>query len=372
MITFILNVLLISSGLLMLVVFLDLFLKAQVPKWADNDFLFFSVKLGTIRATMQGEEITGFYSNLEKGYVNKETGELVQEGKNPEELSFWRGRYGAEFKWFQRMKELKIILKEGADNAPLVEKVITAGSLFYKSSYLGEVFEAETKDDKVPIQWRYRITVKVTKPKKTFSLDKPHVMLDSAVVSAITDFTRIKTVDELFKITVEGVEGLQIKADKEKVRSEILNYIVGSLNSNEVGNESMSEKLGLEITDFNLIQLTISNPEIAAAMQEKLHKEKEMEAEVEAVRIEAEKKSIESKGDLDAAENKVKAFKKVKKAEMDMLRTEVNIYSKGFGRKGGSLAYLAKNNKSIKALGGGVYSEVEFEDEGSGDNDAAT
>lgn len=361
-----LTILFVLLGVIVLAFFVDLFLQYMAPKWAEKEYFFISTKLGAIRAIEQGENVVDFNSNLEGEFVNAE-GKYVP-GKSQKDMSFWEERYGVDLLFPKRTKKITQIAKIGSiSEGVLTTETITRSYIYKVSSRLGEYSKAETQDQ-APIYLRWRVTERMLFPFKFYGCEEPFSLRDTSISTGVRAFVLSKTVDELFEKRVDPKSAdLKLSAPqgemKEKLEMELLAYLESRLIFSTKEKSSVNDITGMDLIRIEIGQIEITDEKVKANVEKRLNTEKEMAAKIQEAEGKKKIKIIDSEADRDAAKIEAEATEIKLKMQNKMLRSEVTIFANAFGKNGGALGYLAKNNQSIKALGGEIYSEVNLEGE---------
>jgi hypothetical protein len=289
--------------------------KENLPKMAENDQWFTTVKKGRIKAVKMSGKIVGYYGNLSDDglYVDKYTGE-IKVGNDPElgKSSLWK-EFGAIWLDFGGTVYSYPFEKMDMVNGKIERITPTASSIFLKNRFIVIVDDAETSE-MIPITLVAQLIVKTTHAGRALNYDNWISVIESQVKSACRDY----------------IAGLGLReVTKEKLESGgKLFATVKSLNGGSVGNPSLDAQIGQEIVGFSVIDLSISDESVKKAVQSKEIADEEIKGKEAHLTFDQDRIEKLAEAEYQADLKKAKGIVAIGTANNDVLEKTAKIITK--------------------------------------------
>lgn len=299
-------------------------LRVVLPKLGERNILFTTIKKGRIKCILVGERIKGYYCNLSdlKVIVDRKSGKIQENYKDVEmeNMFFWR-YFGVVWIGFGA-KPLKYDFRQ--DNGETVE----AKSIWYKNQMTFSLKDVECKGA-TRINLEVQIVLKTTHAGFSFNFRDWPSIVRNQISSAIRDYLSDKEAEEVIKEKIES-------------DSELWNEVM-NINNSDKGNKPLPETVGQEILEFSVISMDYAS-DFKSAMEAKKKAEEQRKADMETVRLEADKIRTIAEAELEAAKKKALAIREIGDAENAVIeKTALHL-----GRSGATSLYQVKEIRLFK------------------------
>jgi hypothetical protein len=229
------------------------FARLMIPKWAEDDFLFCSPKLGRIKAIRRSGRITGFIYNMTGSgfHFDEKTGKRILE--EMESNNWWWRKFGARFIWLDDVYTYEITTEVvEKEDGSLEYKKEPASSIFHDGSYPMTVL-LYTKEG---LLLRVKIRVQTTTRDASTALRLPVSWTIPMFEGIIAHFRRLfgnKEASQLISVDPTGV--------KPKIDAEEIGVIREDLNTDTADSISMEKKCGQYIEGLDVVDIDFARPE---------------------------------------------------------------------------------------------------------------
>lgn len=307
---------LVIGSMIMMVIILAIvayiIVKEVIPRMAERDILFTTVKKGRIKALMIGGRIIEYVGNIsdQNRWVDPKTGK-VHEGKEPvqdeEDVWFkkllweksgvvWLGLNGGIFKYFFNGQE--------------------ASSIYLDNSFELVIDGLESKVRAQKTDIKVQLVLETLDAGRWSNLKDPFSVLKNEILEAIRGWAASNTADEMFAQKTASKEG------KEDLYQEVM-----GLNIHSPNNPSLEKTVGQRIVNFSMTGVDWS-ADIKAAMESEEIANKKRLADLQEVKKKAEEIEMISAAELKASENKAKGIIEIGRANNDALKGMKSVLGK--------------------------------------------
>jgi len=290
-------------------------LKQKLPKMAEEDRWFTTVKKGKIKALKMAGRITGYYGNLaDLGmHVERKTGKVVP-GKDTELESselwkefgvIWLGFGGSVYEYpFRKMEMI---------DGKVVEVKTNASSIFLKNRFIVSVEDAETKE-MVPTKIVAQLITETVHAGLSLNFSNWIGVVEAQVKSACRDF-----------IATVGLRDLT-KEQLEK-NGKLFEYVM-TLNNSGTGNTGLPEQIGQKIIGFSVISLEISDESVKETVQSQELAEERKKGKIADAEGDKRVKIITAQADLEKSKLDAEGIKVTGTARNEILQKTAKLLGK--------------------------------------------
>jgi hypothetical protein len=283
------------------------FARLMIPKWAEDDFLFSSPKLGRIKAIRRGGRITSFIYNMTGSgfHFNEKTGKRI-DGEEQQNDWWWK-KFGARFIWLDDVYTYKIATEvTEKEDGSLEYKEEPASSIFHDGTYKMTVLFYTKEGLLLRVKIRARTTTRDASTALRLPVSWTIPMFDG-IIAPFRRFFGNREASQLISVDPTGV--------KPKIDAEEIGIIRQDLNTDTTDSISMEKKCGqfiegLEIADIDFARTT--DEEIFRlpykATQEAQKIKAEASAQQEAAKNKAEAIRVEGQAVADAYQAQYRAL----------------------------------------------------------------
>lgn len=225
--------------------------------------------------------------------MDRNTGQIC---KGEAEKGFWNTFYGVEFIGFGGQ-----IVKVPQASVDAAGKVTTTmlSSIRFVDDITVQIKEAETKDGVFPIDLTLEVTVRLFNLSTVLRYKEGYQKkVDTLIKAAVNEYAKTQEPKDMIGLKNE-------KPDDAGGRSKFMELIM-SLNSEQFGNKSLLELVGVDIIAVSITQVDPSESELRDLMEAKRTAEIEGEAAIARADKKAKEAKIAAEGEAVATEARAK------------------------------------------------------------------